>query len=91
MIVSIVSIFTFAACSLTNKTTSSTAMVDADGRLRLSIPFIYHNTYSEGRVIDDNSGSFTWELEYYYAGNKVKYPNIKDNPYQVTLDMYDQS
>lgn len=67
----VVSLFTFAACKLTNDGgNEQTAIFDADGKLRIEAPHVDFNPYSvsgSNHIIDDKSGSFTWNLSYYLA------------------------
>ena len=81
LFVGILSMFTFSACKLTNDPGNTESSFDSSGRLKLATPFVDFNKYSNDAsgkmVIDDNSGSFTWTLEYYYSGaDKTKLKDI---------------
>lgn len=81
LFVGILSMFTFSACKLTNDSGNTDSSFDSSGRLKLTTPFVDFNKYSfdsnGNKVIDDNSGSFTWTIEYYYSGtNKDKVKDI---------------
>lgn len=71
--VSICTLVTFTACKLTDSDSTSGANFDASGNLKLVSPYVEFNKYSEGEVIDENSGSFTWKLQYYYSGSNKDY------------------
>lgn len=77
----IVSIFTFTACKLRNNSGSEqTSTFDAEGNLRIEAPTVEFNPYSVSgteHIIDDKSGSFTWDLSYYLArGNKKQLQSV---------------
>jgi len=62
------SLFTFSACKWSNKG-DGTNDFDSDGNLRVTTPYVTYSPYSligGEKIIDDNSGSFTWDLTYYF-------------------------
>ncbi len=70
LLVTILSMLTFTACSFTNNGGGSNSEFDANGKLRIASPVVEFNPYSlygSSKVIDDNSGSFTWPLYYYLS------------------------
>lgn len=78
MFVGIFTMFTFSACKLTNSGGSGgNATFDSSGNLKLVTPFVEFNKYSttsDGtEVVDENSGSFSWTLQYYYSGDNESY------------------
>jgi len=68
-ILTLVSVLTFTACKLVSDKESSNAVTDADGNVRLIAPAVNFHAYSlddsNKKIVDENSGSFTWELAYY--------------------------
>ncbi len=71
--VSLCTLVTFTACKLTNSDPDQGANFDASGNLKLVSPYVEFNKSSDGNVIDENSGSFTWKLQYYYSGSNEDY------------------
>lgn len=72
--VSLCTLVTFTACKLTNSDPDQGANFDASGNLKLVSPYVEFNKYSgDEKVIDENSGSFTWKLQYYYSGSNEDY------------------
>ena len=67
LFVGIASMLTFSACKFTNNSSNQEANFDANGRLKVLTPVVDFIASSNG-VIDDNSGSFSWPLQYYYSG-----------------------
>ncbi len=67
LFVGIASILTFSACKFTNNSSNKESNFDANGRLKVLTPVVDFIASSNG-VIDDNSGSFSWPLQYYYSG-----------------------
>ena len=75
LLVCFASVLTFSACKLVNNNSTSSSF-DKDGNLRLTSPVVTFHKYSQftdasgnftdEKLIDENSGSFTWELSYYY-------------------------
>ena len=64
LLICFVSIITFSACSWTNSPDSSESSFDKDGNLRIQAPYVHFSPDSD-LLIDENSGSFTWELAYF--------------------------
>ena len=64
------SLIGLSACKVFDDDNSGlTANVDADGLLRVPAPIVTFNAYSKSgdqQLVDENSGSFTWPLQYYY-------------------------
>ena len=67
LFVGIASILTFSACKFSNNSSNQESNFDANGRLKVLTPVVDFIASSNG-VIDDNSGSFSWPLQYYYSG-----------------------
>lgn len=92
---SILTMLTFTACKWKNDDSDSgLSTVDANGNLRITSPYVEFNPYSlvnGNKVIDDNSGSFTWELMYYLSsGNNLKLKDIGfDQVYLLSNFYYD--
>ena len=77
-----VSLLTFSACSLFDNNDGTNSSFDANGDLRIPSPIVTFNPYSvtdAGNVIDENSGSFTWELMYYLSSGTDE--QLKDANY----------
>lgn len=77
-----VSLLTFSACSLFGNNDGTNSSFDANGDLRIPSPIVTFNPYSvtdAGNVIDENSGSFTWELMYYLSSGTDE--QLKDANY----------
>ncbi len=100
LFVMIISLFTFSACKLFNDEEPSTnATYDSSGRLRLASPVVTFNPYSlEGNsidsahIIDENSGSFTWPLSYYYtSGTDIEHDQIYYKTNFYTVDVFSSS
>lgn len=77
LLTSFFTLFAFSACKLTNDETGGDASFDASGRLRIVAPYVEFNKYSSvynavkgttELLVDDNSGSLSWVLQYYYTG-----------------------
>lgn len=75
--VTLFSVLTFTACKLVNNKTSSNSSTDINGNLRLIAPVVNFHAFSlnesNEKIIDENSGSFTWELSYYDPLNNENY------------------
>jgi len=74
-IMAIVSVLTFGACSLFERESEVMSDFDANGKLRLTAPVVTVNKYSidsssGDKIIDDKSGSFTWDMLYYADYNE---------------------
>lgn len=78
LFVGIVSMLTFSACQFTNSGSSQESNFDASGRLKVLTPVIDFNSNTGGRI-DENSGSFSWAIEYYYSGSSAD--KLKDIGY----------
>ena len=105
LLISFVSILTFSACDWTNDPDTPESNFDKDGNLRIQAPYIHFNpetksAYDDTSIIDDVSGSFTWELAYFVNdGTKdVNYDQTyylenyyTDSKYENIYNYYDHS
>ena len=91
MLLLFVSSITLVACDWMRTESGGGASFDADGKLRVSTPFVtfhpytvYDDGYGTAKQIDDISGSFTWDLSYYLASA------ISGNESTLKTNVYDQ-
>ena len=92
----IASMFTFVACDLFKDAGGGiVSNFDADGKLRVYSPVVdyYANGYSSAllpespgaNIIDDTSGSFVWELQYYFTGEE---PDANNDQNYLLMNLY---
>ena len=97
---SVLSLFTLTSCKWTNSDETQNASFDANGALRITTPYVsFHPNsvnFSGDKIVDDLSGSFTWDLSYYLKnGSEEQLKDIGfDQVYLLsnffTSDSYDE-